>query len=81
MICNNTKHQIMKQDQERSAAAREWGPMPLKWKTLRDYFKNYFKINEQHLGTMNGNILMQIPKVKLEIAKDGFLFMGAKLYN
>ena len=44
-------------------------------------FKDYFKINEHNLGTRDRNILLQIPKVKLEIAKNGFFFMGAKLYN
>ena len=44
-------------------------------------FKVYFKINEHNLGTRKRNILLQIPKVKLEIAKNGFFFMGAKLYN
>ena len=44
-------------------------------------FKDYFKINEHNVGTRNRNILLQIPKVKFEIAKNGFFFTGAKLYN
>ena len=44
-------------------------------------FKDYFKINEHNLGTRNRNILLQILKVKLEIAKNGFFFMGAKLFD
>ena len=44
-------------------------------------FKDYFKINEHHLGTRNRNILLQIPKVKLGIAKNGFFFMGAMFCN
>ena len=44
-------------------------------------FKDYFKINEHHLETRNSNIFLQLPKVKLEIAKNGFFFIGAKLYN
>ena len=33
------------------------------------------------MGTRNGNIIVQIPEFKLEIAKNGFLVIGAKLYN
>ena len=44
-------------------------------------FKDYFTINEHNVGTRNRYNLLQIPKVKLEIAKNGFFFMGAKLYN
>ena len=33
------------------------------------------------MRTRNRNILLQIPKVKLEFAKNGFFFTGARLYN
>ena len=42
---------------------------------------DYFMINEHNVRTRNRNILTQIPKVKLEFAKNGFFFMGARLYN
>ena len=29
----------------------------------------------------NRNILLQIPKVKLDFTKNGLVFMGARLYN
>ena len=38
-------------------------------------------INEHDVRTRNRNILLHIPKVKLEFAKNGFFFMGARLYN
>ena len=44
-------------------------------------FQDYFMINEHNVRTRNRNILLQIPRVKLEFAKDGFFFMGARLYN
>ena len=44
-------------------------------------FQGCFMINEHNVRTRNRNILLQIPKVKLEIAKNGFFFMGARLYN
>lgn len=52
----------------------------LNW-NVRSNFKDSFKINEHHLEARNRNILLQIPKVKLGIAKNGFFYMGAKLYN
>ena len=44
-------------------------------------FHDYFIINEHNARTRNRNILLRIPKVKLEFAKNGFFFMGARLYN
>ena len=44
-------------------------------------FKDCFQINEHNFGTWNRNILLQVPKVKLQIAESGSLFMGAKLYS
>ena len=38
-------------------------------------------INEHDVRTRYRNILLQIPKVKLEFAKNGFFFIGARLYN
>ena len=37
---------------------------------------NYFEINNH-----NQNALIRLPKVRLEVAKSGFFFMGGKLYN
>ena len=44
-------------------------------------FQEYFKINKHNLGTRNKKIFLQIPKINLEIAKNSFFFIGAKLYN
>ena len=44
-------------------------------------FPDYFMINEHNMRTRNRNILLQIHKVKLEFARNGFFFMGARLYN
>ena len=41
--------------------------------------QDYFMINEHNVRTRNRNILLQILKVELEFAKNGF--MGARLYN
>ena len=49
--------------------------------TVCSNFEDYFMINEQNVRTRNRNILIQIPKVKLEFAKNGCFFMGARLYN
>ena len=44
-------------------------------------FIEYFQINFHNKRTRNKDLLLKIPKVKLELAKSGFFFMGAKLYN
>ena len=44
-------------------------------------FKDYFNMKKHHLGTRSRKTFLQTPKVNLEIAKNGFFFMGAKLYN
>ena len=31
--------------------------------------------------TRNKDLVLVIPKIKLELARSGFFFMGAKLYN
>ena len=42
---------------------------------------NYFDMNNHNQGTRNQNALIRLPKVRLEVAKSGFFFMGGKLYN
>ena len=37
--------------------------------------------NEHNVRTRNRNILLQIPKVKLDFTKNGFFYMVARLYN
>ena len=43
--------------------------------------QDYFMINEDNVRARNRNILLQIPIVKLEFAKNGFFFTSARLYN
>ena len=44
-------------------------------------FVNYFKVLSHQKNTRNNNHMLILPKVKLELAKRSFYFMGAKLYN
>ena len=44
-------------------------------------FKNYFTLRSHRANTRNNNIMVNLPSVKLELAKGSFYFMGAKLYN
>ena len=44
-------------------------------------FQDYFMIIEHNVRTRNRNILLQIPNIKLDFAKNGFFFMGARLYS
>ena len=44
-------------------------------------FNNYFEILSHTMETRNDNYLLRLPQVKLETAKQGFYYGGAKLYN
>jgi len=44
-------------------------------------FANYFHVNEHEIGTRNKGHLITLPKVRLNVAKDSFFFMGSKVYN
>ena len=44
-------------------------------------FNNYFEILSHTMETRNNNYLLPLPQVKLETAKHGFYYGGAKLYN
>lgn len=44
-------------------------------------FNDYFLIRQHTANTRNNNISINLPKVKLELAKGSFYFMGAKFYN
>ena len=43
--------------------------------------KNYFELNNHNMRTRNQEILVKLPKLKLEFGKRAFFFSGAKLYN
>ena len=47
----------------------------------RESFDNYFHMISHSKGTRNNNISIKLPKIKLEVAKQGFYFGGAKLFN
>ena len=44
-------------------------------------FTDYFEINVHHKSTRNRNLLLKVPKIRLELAKQGFYFQGVKLLN
>ena len=44
-------------------------------------FDDYFKLISHNISTRNNDILLILPKVRLECAKNSFCFMGARLYN
>ena len=44
-------------------------------------FQNYFTIYQTNISTRNNGSLLQVPKIKLELARKGFYFYGATLYN
>ena len=43
--------------------------------------KNYFELNNHNMRTRNQEILVKLPKLKLEFGKKPFFFSGAKLCN
>ena len=44
-------------------------------------FRDYFQKLEYKVSTRNNGKLLKIPKVKLEFARSGFFFMGARIFN
>ena len=44
-------------------------------------FRNYFQKLEDKVSTRNNGKLLIIPKVRLEFARSGFVFMGARIFN
>ena len=57
----------------------------LVWKSIKGQvcpsFENYFTLLEHARTTRNNGKLMRIPKVRLEFARSGFFFMGARIFN
>lgn len=49
--------------------------------TNSSIFDNYFKMLSHQQSTRNNNISIELPRVKLESAKQSFYFAGAKIYN
>ena len=41
----------------------------------------YFEFNHYSKSTRNTDLLLKVPRVKLEMVKDGFFFMRVKYYN
>ena len=46
-----------------------------------DTFNNYFGIFDHKINTRNNNHSIRLPRVKLELAHQGFFFAGGILYN
>ena len=45
-------------------------------------FEKYFKLRSTNsIKTRNSNIMVELPRVKLEVARKSFYFQGANLYN
>ena len=44
-------------------------------------FIEYFHLKKHLYNTRNNNIQVELPSIKLEFARKGFFFMGAKIYN
>ena len=42
---------------------------------------DYFEIINHQQNTRNRNALIRLPRIRLEVARSGFFFMGGKLYN
>ena len=46
-----------------------------------ELFRDYFTLHHHEKLTRNNTHLLKIPRVKLEISKCGFYWMGVKLFN
>ena len=46
-----------------------------------EIFDSYFRAVDHSMNTRNNNKLVKLPRVKLETARSGFYYMGARLYN
>ena len=44
-------------------------------------FHDYFTVRKSGCVTRNSHLLVKLPKCKLEVAKSGFYYTGAKMYN
>ncbi len=44
-------------------------------------FDSYFEITNHSMNTRNNNLSLRLPIVKLKIAKQSFIYGGAKLFN
>ncbi len=53
----------------------------LEKQTNSSIFDNYFKMFSYEKSTRNNNTSIEIPRVKLEVAKQSFYFAEAKMFN
>ena len=53
----------------------------LEKKTNSEIYNGYFEVIKHSKNTRNDKYLLRLPSVKLETAKQGFYFGGAKFYN
>ena len=50
-------------------------------KNVCQNFENYFSLRNTSIRTRNSDIMVDLPRVKLEIARKSFYFQGASIYN
>ncbi|XP_057299539.1 uncharacterized protein LOC130630163 [Hydractinia symbiolongicarpus] len=50
-------------------------------KAVCSKFEDFFEIRLHSRNTRNNNYLLTIPRVRLEVNRTGFKFMGSKIYN
>ena len=50
-------------------------------KNICSNFHDYFTVRKSGCVTRNSDLLVKLPKCKLEVAKSGFYYTGAKMYN
>ena len=48
---------------------------------LCENFQDFFTVREHEQNTKNNGFMLEVPKVKLQVAKSSFRSMGAKNYN
>ena len=48
---------------------------------INEPFENYFEILNKSVNTRNKNILLRIPKLKLEYGRRSTKYLGAKIFN
>ena len=50
-------------------------------KQLCENFRNFFTVRAHEQNTRNNGFMLEVPKVKLQVAKSSFRSMNVKIYN
>ena len=48
---------------------------------LFENFQDFFTVGAHEQNTRNNGFMLEVPKVKLQVAKSSFRSMGVKIYN